>query len=362
MRLEETTISINYLGLMIRLCSEKGISEADLLKDSGIDSAILESSHDFVNGEQYYKVLENASKLLGDPTFGLYYGARTSITSHGILGFAFMSSKTLRDALILMTKYHRTLFTLIELQFEEDAKNAYLRINFTTNFKRFENLLAEGIIAGFYTIFQSMFNQDDDQKNEFYSNFLKTPAIVQFKQEEPEYSDFFYKILGKSVEFSKEYNQIVIPVYLLDYMLPESDPNTAKMAEKICQDILQSLEQRETYPEKVRKIIFSYKESLPTFDQVAEVLHLHPRTLGRRLKQYNTSYQVILDEVRKELALEYLADPDILIDDIAYSLRFNDASSFYRAFKKWTGRTPRSYRMLELEQEENKEQNLNEND
>jgi len=357
MRLEETTISIKYLALMIRLCAERGISSEDLLRDSGIESSNLDSSHDFGNGEQYYKVLKNASALLGDPTFGLYYGARTTITSHGILGFAFMSSKTLRHALQLMTKYHRTLFTLIELQFEEQESNAFLRINFTTNFKSYENLLAEGIIAGFYTIFKSMFSQDINRANEFYSNFKKTPAIVQFKQEEPEYSDFFYQILGKNVEFSKEYNQLVIPSSLLDYMLPESDPNTAKMAEQISQDILQSIEQRETYPEKVRKIIFSYKESLPTFDQVADVLHLHPRTLGRRLKQYNTSYQVILDEVRKELALEYLANPDILIDDIAYSLRFNDASSFYRAFKKWTGRTPRSYRMEELEQEETHDKN-----
>lgn len=353
MRLEETTISINYLALMIRLCQERNISSEALLKDTGIDSEILESGHDFVNGEQYYKVLQNASALLGDPTFGLYYGARTSITSHGILGFAFMSSKTLRDALLLITKYHRTLFTLMELQFQEEQQNAFLRIHFTSNFKAYENVIAEGIIAGFYTIFKSVFNQDINRENEFYSNFLKNPAKVHFKQEEPEYSDFFYKILGKNVEFSKEYNQIVIPSSLLDYQLPESDPNTAKMAEKICQDILLSLEQRETYPEKVRKIIFANKEdSLPTFDQVAEILHLHPRTLGRRLKQYNTSYQVILDDVRKELALDYLANSEVLIDDIAYSLRFNDASSFYRAFKKWTGRTPRSYRIQKLEQEQ----------
>lgn len=351
MRLEETTISINYLALLIRLCEERNIPAQALLKDSGIDISILDSSHDFVNGEQYYKVLRNASLLLGDPTFGLYYGARTSITSHGILGYAFMSSKTLRDALQIMTKYHKTLFTLMDLQFIEETKNSYLRIIFTTNLKGFENLMAEGIIAGFYTIFKSMFNQESNLHHEFYANFLKNPAKVHFKQEEPEYSDFFCKILGENVEFSKEFNQIVIPSSLLDYKLPESDPNTAKMAEQICRDILQSLEQRETYPEKVRKIIFSYKESLPTFDQVAETLHLHPRTLGRRLKQYNTSYQIILDEVRKELALEYLSDTDIPIDDIAYSLRFNDASSFYRAFKKWTGRTPRSYRIQKLEQD-----------
>ena len=347
MRLEETTISINYLALMVRLCAEKNITAEELLKNTGIDSKILESSQAFINGEQYYQVLRNASERLGDPTFGLYYGARTTITSHGILGFAFISSKTLRDALQLMTKYHRTLFTLIELQLEEDNKYAYLRIHFTTNLKAYENLIVEGIISGFYTIFTSMFSQEINRNSAFYENYLKNPAQVHFKQEEPEYSEFFYQILGKNISFSKEYNQIVIPKMLMDYMLPEADPNTAKMAEKICQDILYSLEQRETYPEKVKKIIFSHKEELPSFEKVAKELCLHPRTLGRRLKQYNTSYQIILDEVRKELALEYLSNPKIQIDDIAFSLRFNDASSFYRAFKKWTGRTPRSYRIQE---------------
>jgi AraC-like DNA-binding protein len=320
MRLEETTISVNYLALMIRLCAERNISSDDLLKNTGIDPNILTSGNEFINGEQYYQVLRNASSLLGDPTFGLYYGARTTITSHGILGFAFISSQTLRDALQLMTKYHRTLFTLMELQLEEDKKYAYLRIHFTTNFKAYENLLAEGIIAGFYTIFSSIFSNEVRRNSDFYENYLKDPAKVHFKQEEPEYSDFFYEILGENVEFSKEYNQVVIPKIWMDLVLPESDPNTAKMAEKICQDILHSLEQRETYPEKVRKIIFFHKDELPSFEKVAQELALHPRTLGRRLKQYNTSYQIILDEVRKELAMEYLANPMAPVESLRYSL------------------------------------------
>lgn len=345
MRLEETTISINYLALLIRLCKERGIAETDLLADSGIDTQKLEGSHEFINGQQYYQVLLNSSRLLGDPTFGLYYGAKTTITSHGILGFAFMSSTTLRDALKLMIKYHRTLFSLVELKLEEDEHHAYLRILFTTNFRGFENLLSEGIISGFYTVFGSMLSQNAKNTPELIARYKRAPAVVHFKQEEPEYSEFFKEILGSNVAFSKPFNQIVIPKLLMDHQLPEADPNTARMAEQICQDILLALEQRETYPEKVRKIIFSHKDDLPTFDKVAEILCLHPRTLGRRLKQYNTSYQAILDEVRKELAIEYLADPKYLIDDIAYALRFNDASSFYRAFKKWTGKTPRSCRM-----------------
>ena len=71
---------------------------------------------------------------------------------------------------------------------------------------------------------------------------------------------------------------------------------------------------------------------------------MHPRTFGRYLNKDNTSYQELLDEVREVLAMEYLAKPNMLVEDIACSLNFNDTSSFYRAFKRWTGMTPSDQR------------------
>jgi len=345
MRLEETTISVNYLALLTRLCEERSISPESLLKDTGVEHQMLHNSQHFINGVQYSQILKNACQQLADPTFALYYGTRSSISSHGILGFAFMSSQTLRDALILMTKYHRALLTLVELDFKEGQNNASLCIHFTTNLKGYESLLVESIISGLYSIFKSLFNQKISQDKHLEGEYKSNPPIVHFKRNKPDYSNYAYSLLGKHIEFDQEYNQIIIPNYMLNYTMPAFDPNTSKMAEGLCENIVQSLEQKETYPEKVRKIIFSYQDSLPTFHQICDILNLHPRTLSRRLKQYNTSYQIILDEVRKELALEYLSEPDMLIDDVAYALRFNDASSFYRAFKKWTGKTPRNYRL-----------------
>ena len=69
-----------------------------------------------------------------------------------------------------------------------------------------------------------------------------------------------------------------------------------------------------------------------------------PQTLRRRLKEGNTSYQEIKDTIRKDASIYYLSKPELSIDEIALLMGFSEASSFHRAFKKWTGKTPSVYR------------------
>ena len=73
-------------------------------------------------------------------------------------------------------------------------------------------------------------------------------------------------------------------------------------------------------------------------------LNMTPQTLRRRLKEANTSYQEIKDAIRKDASVYYLSKPDLSIDEIALLMGFSEASSFHRAFKKWTGKTPSNFR------------------
>ena len=79
-------------------------------------------------------------------------------------------------------------------------------------------------------------------------------------------------------------------------------------------------------------------------DRIAEALHVSPRTLQRRLEMEQTSFATLLDEARHVATLEYLRESRIAITDIAYLVGFSEPSTFYRAFKRWTGTTPASYR------------------
>jgi len=77
---------------------------------------------------------------------------------------------------------------------------------------------------------------------------------------------------------------------------------------------------------------------------LAARIGMSERTLQRKLSGQGTSHQKLLDEMRRELALRYLRDPNIAICEAAYLLGFSESSAFHRAFKRWTGATPSEFR------------------
>jgi AraC-like DNA-binding protein len=86
----------------------------------------------------------------------------------------------------------------------------------------------------------------------------------------------------------------------------------------------------------------------PTLREAARELLMSARTLQSRLKTENTSYNRLANEVRKELAIRYLAQPEYSVGEIAYLLHFSEPSAFQTAFRKWTDATPREYRQRVL--------------
>jgi len=98
-------------------------------------------------------------------------------------------------------------------------------------------------------------------------------------------------------------------------------------------------------PAQIRAIISrEYGTNFPDFSEICDQLNMTPQTLRRRLKEANTSYQEIKDSIRKDASVHYLSKPELSIDEIALLMGFSEASSFHRAFKKWTGKTPSAYR------------------
>ena len=77
---------------------------------------------------------------------------------------------------------------------------------------------------------------------------------------------------------------------------------------------------------------------------IAQDLNLSQRTLQRKLSDANTSFQLVLDQTRREMAQGYLRQPDLSLVDIAFLLGYQDQSAFNHAFKEWTGDSPGSYR------------------
>lgn len=98
---------------------------------------------------------------------------------------------------------------------------------------------------------------------------------------------------------------------------------------------------------KVRRLLLGddkYNLDFPTFESVADALRISPGTLRRRLKTEGTSYQALKDDIRRDIAIELLADRGTSVFAVASALGYVEASTFSRAFKSWTGLSPAAYR------------------
>jgi AraC-like DNA-binding protein len=101
--------------------------------------------------------------------------------------------------------------------------------------------------------------------------------------------------------------------------------------------------------ERIRRLLRrSLAQELPSLEAVGQALSMTPQTLRRRLRDEGQGYQAIKDDLRRDVAIEYLNQPELTLLDIANRLGFSEASTFHRAFKGWTGVSPGAYRQTHL--------------
>lgn len=345
MKLEDTVISGNYATIILRLCEPRGITIDQLLAGININPQIFTHSKATISGDQFVQLFTNAYELYDDPAFGVHYGNLLSISTHGMVGFAFMTSANLRESYKVIMRYYRLIFSLIELDLSEKNNKAIFSFNFPHVIDdEIKEKMVDGFLVGFGKVSQFLF--PNSEENPLLLNHEETLIIRLVAKKQNYYEDIFRFLPNGEqeskikVEFGCETNQFIHDSKILDEELLASDSQTNLVAREQCEQALKRFEASETFPLQVKEKLMANKECLPNLESLAQHFNMHPRALSRRLKKDEISYQEILDDVRKELALEYLADSQMLMEDIAYALNFNDSSSFYRAFKRWTGSTP----------------------
>jgi AraC-like DNA-binding protein len=170
------------------------------------------------------------------------------------------------------------------------------------------------------------------------------PIEVHLNHPTPEYASEYSKHFDCPILFDQPRTELVIDSAYLDLPLIMADQATAAMAESQCAEILARMGPKEGIAAKVRRILLSNPGQFPPVDVVASHLATSTRTLSRSLQEVGTSYQRILDEVRKEMAIEYLRNSSLPIEEIAALVGYSDPSNFRKAFRRWTGHAPSYYR------------------
>ncbi|WP_370263182.1 helix-turn-helix domain-containing protein [Limnobacter sp.] len=155
----------------------------------------------------------------------------------------------------------------------------------------------------------------------------------------------YAELLKTEVVFEQDINGLVLDAAALDLPFPGGIPSAHLQAQAVILNRLLPEVEDHTLSKKLRSLLKSRLSLLAApMETLADELHIHPRTLQRRLKEEGTSYAALLGAVRRDLACEMLSNSVLPIETIALNLGYSDRRSFTSAFIKWQGITPREFR------------------
>jgi AraC-like DNA-binding protein len=282
----------------------------------------------------FIDLVAQAIELTGEPGLGILIGAHAPVSRMGMLGYAAMTAGTLRETLALLVRFLPLISTAAAFHMYERADHrAVLELEERVPF----GVAREVIVFTLFTSFQRVGTT---------LTGVQLPVQLELGFCEPPYfARLSHQALGETatVRFGAAGHLLNFDAALLDLPLLSADPAAVRAACFECERQLAALGTTDAFVERVRRALFRDAEEPQSMVQLAERFCMTERTLKRRLAERGTSYSHLVDTQRHDRALELLRTA-ASVEDIAVQLGYSDAANFTRAFRRWTGQSPRSFR------------------
>ncbi len=320
-------------SLLARLTLERleecGQDVTRILKSVQLRAATVIDPEGRIPTHKEAALLEVASGLTGDRCFGTRLGMTLKPKQFGVLGYVALSSDSLRSALVKICRYQRVLSEGCEAQLENQSDRTILKWS-VIDPKAKKTTQSDEVSAGIcVSIFRAL------------TSTHLSPVSVEFRHRGPEDLREHQRLLGCPVAFGRPRNAMTLTKAQLDLPIRTADAMLLGILERYCREILGRKPKKPDIVFRVREMIVGFlPEGKTSMDRVSSELGMSARTLARRLEDQGSSYREILDDVRRQLALQYTSDRRIRLGEIAFLLGYNDQTSFNHAFRRWTGGPP----------------------
>ena len=322
------------LLLALELMRAEGYEAAACLHGTGLSTESLKRSNKTVTLKQETVFYRNLLRLTGDPCLGVRIGQTYLPQHYGLFGYALVSATSARQALTVATEFgHHLTFTWFQMSFVTDDGVA--------SFEFRDRLLMDSDVRAMY------FDRDCAAFCIAANEVLRQPVplkCIQLPHEGHGRRQAYEQYFGCPVSFGHDHAAIRFDKAILDVPLPFRDTEASAQLAQQCRLQLSKLTKREGLADEVRDQLMGSPGHFPGIEWVAGRLNVSARTMRRRLSEENTSYQAILDEVRFNLAQEYLLGTALPLQEIAQLVGFTEAGNFTHAFKRWAGETPLAFR------------------
>jgi AraC-like DNA-binding protein/phage anti-repressor protein len=321
-----------YARLLCAWLRQQGHDTADIFRDTRLQWEQLLGDNRFISLEQMSRLIRRAIRLTGKPWAGLEVGDMTMVSAHGPVGYAAVAARDVRQVLEVATRFSSLRLQIMEYFFEETDGECRLGAREFLDFGDAREYILSTNLATFLRLIQTV---SAEQLHDLR---------VELPFPEPAWADQYHQKLGCPVTFGAEAYRLIFPASLLDVPCLTADPVAFRTALRECENQLRQLESGGAMSQRIRNELLNCDGQYPTLDDMADAFAMSRRTLIRKLKAEDTSYQDLLDDVRQELAAWYLLNTDMPVETIAEKLGYQDTSNFSRTFRRWFGQTPRQMR------------------
>jgi len=308
----------------------RGLDPLAMVRSVGLPMRSLTQPDLLIRVGKVHRLLEQSANLSGTPDFGLQLSRTRRLSSLGALGALMRDEASVRDALRRSISSAHLNSTSIWMQLEEHGDVALLRLALDADMQTPIRQATEMALGGLLSILRHLMGPDWTPREVF---FVHAPASPPAR---------VGRFFGCPVRFSTDFNGILLDTADLDRPIPLSDQRLRQYS---------ALAEAEPSTGKRRISVHATQQQLLALmtaghcasSEVAATFGVHRRTLNRHLKTEGVNFSGVHDQLRLELAQQYLRAGRLEISQIATLLNFSSLSSFSRWFKRQTSLSPRNW-------------------
>ena len=309
-----------------------------LLRNRGLPALEIDAAAHWVPTHAVVMLAQDVQRIIGPGAFGVWLERSSDLSELGPLNNVLRRSRTLYDALNSYSRFYRRFRSYARLSMARRGDDLWIRRSVDSRMAANNEVLQLYALSEITKIVH-LATGDSWQPNRIALQ-TDTHSILKTMPH----------LAGADAVLDAEYCAIAIPVELLSRPIAQRHGNGIMAFAD--DDAAAMPPPPEGFTESVLEIISThFRDRYPTIDTVAESIGLQKRTFQRRLAAEGLTYRDLIDHYRFETAKRLITEGRVSVTDVAAELEYNDTGSFSRAFQRWAGVSPRSYRALHTMQD-----------
>jgi AraC-like DNA-binding protein len=330
----DLTVSGGLARGLVDLAVAKGANRGDLLARAGITPEDLADVDRRIPFAKYVLLMRAGKELANDPALALHYGETNEMANISVVGLLAHACETMGEAMVQLNRYGRLVieFDGPKHRFRMVPKSGRVWV---TDTREHPNDFPE--------LTESTFARMICGPRRF--GVTQLAKVVHVTHKAPVYRDEYERIYGAPVIFESDWNAVEIEPRWLDHKIAVAPRYVFGILTERADALLKELENSKSARGRVESLLMPILHTgSASMDAIASKMGLSRQTLFRQLRSEGVTFKKVLDELRHKLALQYLSGKKVSVNETAYLVGFSEPAAFSRAFKRWTGASPREAR------------------